>query len=80
MEGTLSPDELGQMVRALPVAGQQCIEAEIGADVYREVIAGDSEDGLLVMSAFIDCEGEIFPIRRSIAKESMYRYENIAGG
>ena len=61
MEGTLSPDELGQVVRALPVAGQQCIEAEIGADVYREVIAGDSEDGSLVMSAFIDCEGEIFP-------------------
>ena len=61
MEGTLNPDELGQVVRALPVAGQQCIEAEIGADVYREVIAGDSEDGLLVMSAFIDCEGEIFP-------------------
>ena len=61
MEGTLNPDELGQVVRALPVVGQQCIEAEIGADVYREVIAGDSEDGSLVMSAFIDCEGEIFP-------------------
>lgn len=61
MEWTLSPEELGQVVRALPVPGQQCIEAEIGADVYREVIAGDSEAHPLVLTAFNNCESEILP-------------------
>ena len=62
MEGTLSPDELGQVVRAFPVPGQQCIEAEIGAEVYREVIGGDSEEDFLVLTAFSSCESEIFPL------------------
>ena len=60
-EGELSPEELGQVVRFLPVPGQQCIEAEIGEDVYREVIAGDSEAHSLVMTAFDDCEAFISP-------------------
>ena len=62
-EGFLSPEELGQVVRGFPVAGQHCIETEIGADVYREVIAGDSEAHPLVLTAFNNCEREIFPLR-----------------
>ena len=42
MLGALNPEQLGQLVRAFPVPGQQCIEEEIGADAYREVIGGDS--------------------------------------
>ena len=61
-EGELSPEELGQVVRFLPVPGQQCIEAEIGAEVYREVIGGDSEEDFLVLTAFDSCESEIFPL------------------
>ena len=61
-EGALSPEQLGEVVRALPVRGQQCIEAEIGTEVYREVIGGDSEEDFLVLMAFSNCEGEIFPL------------------
>ncbi len=61
LKGALSPEQLGQVVRALPVAGQQCIEAEIGTDVYRVVIGGDSEEDFLVLTAFNNCKGEIFP-------------------
>ena len=62
MEGALSPEQLGEVVRALPVPGQQCIEAEIGVEVYREVIGGDSEEDFLVLTAFSSCESEIFPL------------------
>ena len=62
MEGALSPEQLGEVVRALPVLGQQCIEAEIGVEVYREVIGGDSEEDFLVLTAFSSCESEIFPL------------------
>ncbi len=61
LEGALSPEQLGQVVRALPVPGQKCIESEIGTEVYRVVIGGDSEEDLLVLEAFNECEGEIFP-------------------
>lgn len=61
LEGALSPEQLGQVVRALPVVGQKCIEAEIGTEVYRVVIGGDSEEDLLVLTAFDKCEGKIFP-------------------
>ena len=61
LKGALSPEQLGQVVRALPVEGQQCIEAEIGTDVYRVVIGGDSEEDFLVLTAFHKCESQIFP-------------------
>ena len=61
MLGALNPEQLGQLVRAFPVPGQQCIEEEIGADAYREVIGGDSIEGFLVLGAFLTCEEMIFP-------------------
>ena len=61
MEGALSPEQLGQVVRALPVPGQQCMESELGTGAYREVIGGDSEEDLLVLAAFNQCSDEIFP-------------------
>ncbi len=61
LEGALSAEQLGEVMRALPVAGQKCIEAEIGTDVYREVIGGDSEEDFLVLTAFHKCESQIFP-------------------
>ncbi len=61
LEGALSPEQLGEVMRALPEAGQKCIEAEIGTDVYREVIGGDSEEDFLVLTAFHKCESQIFP-------------------
>ena len=61
LEGALSPEQLGQVVRALPVPGQKCIEAEVGTDVYQVVIGGNSEEDLLVLEAFNECEGEVFP-------------------
>ena len=61
MLGALNPEQLGQLVRAFPVPGQQCIEEEIGADAYREVIGGDSIEGFLVLGAFLTCEELILP-------------------
>lgn len=61
LEGALSPEQLGQVVRALPVSGQKCIEAEIGTEEYRVVIGGDSEADIPVLNAFNKCRGEIFP-------------------
>ena len=60
LEGSLGPEEMGRMVLALPVSGQHCIEGEIGKDVYREVIGGDSRDDLVVMLAFDACREVIF--------------------
>ena len=61
MLGALNPEQLGELVRAFPVPGQQCIEEEIGADAYREVIGGDSIEGFLVLGAFLTCEEMILP-------------------
>ena len=61
LEGALSPEQLGEVVRALPVSGQKCIEAEIGTEEYRVVIGGDSEADIPVLNAFNKCRGEIFP-------------------
>ena len=61
MLGALNPEQLGQLVRAFPVPGQQCIEEEIGADAYREVIGGDSIEGFLVLGAFLTCKELILP-------------------
>ena len=60
LEGDLGPEEMGRLVLALPVPGQHCIEAEIGKDLYREVIGGDSKDDLMVMLAFDACRDAIF--------------------
>ena len=61
LEGALSPEQLGQVVRALPAPGQQCIESEIGTEEYRVVIGGDSEADIPVLNAFNKCQDEIFP-------------------
>ena len=60
LEGSLGPEEMGRLVLALPVPGQHCIEGEIGKDVYREVIGGDSREDLAVMLAFDACREVIF--------------------
>ena len=61
IEGTINPERLGFLVRSFPVQFQQCIEAEIGPAVYSEVIAGESNEVMLVRYAFYGCEHE-FPL------------------
>ena len=56
---TLSPEELGRLVRAFPVEGQKCMEAEIGTDLYREVLSGDSDADIVLGIAFTHCRNEI---------------------
>ena len=61
MNGDLSPEEIGQLVRIFPVPGQQCIEEAIGTGLYRMVIGGDIGNNLLVWNAFRACAPTIFP-------------------
>ena len=56
---TLSPEEMGRLVRAFPVEGQKCVEAEIGSDLYQEVVSGDSDADIVVMLAFNLCSASI---------------------
>ena len=57
---TLSPEELGRLVRAFPVEGQKCVEAEIGSDLFREVISGDSDADIVFKIAVDFCARSIF--------------------
>ena len=57
---TLSPEELGRLVRAFPVEGQKCVEAEIGSDLFREVISGDSDADIVFKIAVDFCAWSIF--------------------
>ena len=83
MAGSLSPKDLGDIARILPVPVQQCIEEEIGAAVYREVIGGESEANLLVLEAYRLCDDAGMDVRQdmyyldlstlSITPDQMYR-------
>ena len=57
---TLSPEELGRLVNVFPTEGQKCVEAEIGRELYREVLSGDS-DADIVFKIVVDfCARSIF--------------------
>ena len=61
MNGDLSPEEIGQLVRILPVSGQQCMEEAAGTGLYNLMIAGEIGNNLLVWNAFRACVHRIFP-------------------
>ena len=56
---TLSPEEMIQMLSVFPDEGQECVEAEIGTDLYREVISGDSDADNVLRIAFSFCKRPI---------------------
>ena len=74
---------MSELVLALPVPGQKCIEAKIGSGVYREVIGGESEANLLVLEACRLCDDAGMDVRQdmyyldsstlSITPDRMYR-------
>ena len=43
LDGTLNPEEKGLVVRAFPAEGQKCVEDEIGAAPYQELVSGTSD-------------------------------------
>ena len=57
--GPLSQGEMVRLLRAVPVEGQKCMEAEIGTDLYREVLSGDSDADIVLGIAFTHCRNEI---------------------
>ena len=64
--GELSPEERGQLVRAFPAEGKECLEAEIGTDLYRKVLSGNSVADRVFLIALKFCERPIFSSRDDV--------------
>ena len=58
-QGPLSGDVMSRLLRVFPVEGQRCVEADIGTDLYREVLSGDSDADIVLGMAFTHCRNEI---------------------
>ena len=74
MVGDLDTAEVGQLVRALPVQGQNCVEEEVGIDLYRELVAGVGQADLSVQDAFLACNKAIFPVSLDHLKGAIPEY------
>ncbi len=71
LDGTLDPKGKGLMVRAFPPEGQECVEGEIGADPYEELVSGNTDlDGVLLW--VLDyCEWEVFSFSDNFARSGL---------
>ena len=76
LDGTLDPEEKGLVVRAFPAEGQKCVENEIGAAPYQELVSGTSELDSVLLWVLDHCEEPIFSysdlFARSGIAEALY--------
>ena len=61
--GELSPEERGQLVGAFSIEGKECLEGEIGTDLYQKVLSGESGADRVFRLALWFCETPIFSTR-----------------
>ena len=71
LDGTLNPEEKGLVVRAFPAEGQKCVENEIGAAPYQELVAGTSDLDSVLLWVFDHCEEPIFSYSDIFARSGL---------
>ena len=76
LDGTLGSEEKGLVVRAFPAEGQKCVENEIGAAPYQELVSGTSDLDSVLLWVLDHCEEPIFSysdlFARSGIAEALY--------
>ncbi len=71
LDGTLDSEEKGLVVRAFPAEGQKCVEDEIGAAPYQELVSGTSDLDSVLLWVLDHCEEPIFSYSDLFARSGM---------
>lgn len=71
LDGTLDPEGKGLMVRAFPPEGQKCVEGEIGAGPYEELVSGNSDLNDVLLWVLDHCEWEVFSFTDKFARSGL---------
>lgn len=71
LDGTLDSEEKGLMVRVFPPDGQRCVEEEIGAGPYQELVSGSTDLDDVLLWVLDHCEWEVFSFSDKFARSGL---------
>ena len=71
LDGTLDAEEKGLMVRVFPPEGQKCVEEEVGAGPYQELLSGNSALNDVLLWVLDHCEWEVFSFTDKFARSGL---------
>ena len=71
LDGTLDAEEKGLMVRAFPPEGQECVEEEVGAGPYQELVSGTTDLDSVLLWVLDHCEWEVFSFTDKFARSGL---------